>query len=148
MTKALWREGTNKLANRATEMRKVNKCSFKILEKIKSLMISDMKLGRNLARTFLDYYKMTGYISTKPSSSLTPKPSNGRHSAKNRNGERRDRAASEPVRHVSDDRLSKTNLNHPKFVVNFMKQKRGGEKKKEISGKIKIFLNIKITTFV
>ena len=33
-----------------------------------------MRLGRNLARTFLDYYKMTGYISAKPSSSMLPKP--------------------------------------------------------------------------
>ncbi|KAK3746148.1 hypothetical protein RRG08_003586 [Elysia crispata] len=32
-----------------------------------------MKLGRNLARTFLDYYKLTGFISAKPSSSLVPK---------------------------------------------------------------------------
>lgn len=33
-----------------------------------------MKLGRNLARTFLDYYKLNGYISSKPSSSILPKP--------------------------------------------------------------------------
>ncbi|KAL8600695.1 hypothetical protein ACOMHN_057285 [Nucella lapillus] len=33
-----------------------------------------MKLGRNLARTFLDYYKLCGYISSKPSSSMLPKP--------------------------------------------------------------------------
>ncbi|KAL5016288.1 hypothetical protein ScPMuIL_005877, partial [Solemya velum] len=33
-----------------------------------------MKLGRNLARTFLDYYKLNGYISAKPSSSIVPKP--------------------------------------------------------------------------
>jgi hypothetical protein len=32
-----------------------------------------MKLGRNLARTFLDYYKLTGFISSKPSSGLNPK---------------------------------------------------------------------------
>ncbi|KAF6030990.1 AGBL4 [Bugula neritina] len=32
-----------------------------------------MKLGRNVARTFLDYYKLVGYISAKPSSSITPK---------------------------------------------------------------------------
>ena len=32
-----------------------------------------MKLGRNVARTFLDYYKLVGYISAKPSSSLNPK---------------------------------------------------------------------------
>ncbi|XP_050388353.1 cytosolic carboxypeptidase 6 [Patella vulgata] len=35
-----------------------------------------MKLGRNVARTFLDFYKMTGYISSKPSSSIVPKPYN------------------------------------------------------------------------
>lgn len=29
-----------------------------------------MKLGRNVVRTFVDYYKLTGYISTKPSSAL------------------------------------------------------------------------------
>ena len=34
---------------------------------------SDMKLGRNVARTFLDYYKLVGYISAKPSSSINPK---------------------------------------------------------------------------
>ena len=27
-----------------------------------------MKLGRNLARTFLDYYKLTNYITVKPTS--------------------------------------------------------------------------------
>ncbi|CAL1538014.1 unnamed protein product [Lymnaea stagnalis] len=32
-----------------------------------------MKLGRNVARTFLDYYKLMGYISVKPSSSIIPK---------------------------------------------------------------------------
>ncbi|CAD5111938.1 DgyrCDS1200 [Dimorphilus gyrociliatus] len=30
------------------------------------------KLGRNVVRTFIDYYKSTGYIPTKPSSGLTP----------------------------------------------------------------------------
>ena len=62
-----------------------------------------MKLGRNMARTFLDYYKLTGYISSKPSSGMTPKA--GRHSAKDRRGE--GRATSEPreVRHPGvDDR--------------------------------------------
>ena len=33
-----------------------------------------MKLGRNLARTFIDYYKLAGVINTKPSSSIVPKP--------------------------------------------------------------------------
>ena len=55
----------------------------------------DMKLGRNLARTFLDYYKLLGYISTKPSSGLNPKP--GRHSAKHK--DRTGRAMSEPLAH-------------------------------------------------
>lgn len=41
-----------------------------------------MKLGRNLARTFLDYYKMTGLISAKPSSSIVPKP--GRYNIRDR----------------------------------------------------------------
>ncbi len=50
-----------------------------------------MKLGRNMARTFLDYYKLTGYISTKPSSGLAPKP--GHHSARDK------RAVSEPGTH-------------------------------------------------
>ena len=68
-------------------------------------MISDMKLGRNLARTFLDYYKLNGYISTKPTSSITPKP--GRYSARDREKEKerlRDRAVSEPARHTAEDR--------------------------------------------
>lgn len=34
-----------------------------------------MKLGRNVARTFLDYYKLVGYVSSKPSSGLSLKPS-------------------------------------------------------------------------
>lgn len=37
-------------------------------------LATDMKLGRNVARTFLDYYKLVGYISAKPSSSINPKP--------------------------------------------------------------------------
>jgi hypothetical protein len=45
-----------------------------------------MKLGRNLARTFLDYYKMTGLISTKPSSSIEPKQ--GRYNIRDRQNER------------------------------------------------------------
>ena len=77
-----------------------------------------MKLGRNVARTFLDYYKLTGYISSKPSSGLNPKP--GRHSARQRGdreaestlrarqrGDREEnalRAVSEPLRVQSDDR--------------------------------------------
>ena len=68
-------------------------------------MILDMKLGRNLARTFLDYYKLNGYISTKPTSSITPKP--GRYSARDREKEKerlRDRAVSEPARHTAEDR--------------------------------------------
>ncbi|MFN9959808.1 MAG: hypothetical protein ACK55I_42535, partial [bacterium] len=32
-----------------------------------------MKLGRNLARTFLDYYKLQNLIIFNPSTSITPK---------------------------------------------------------------------------
>ena len=62
--------------------------------------MTDMKLGRNMARTFLDYYKLVGVISTKPSSGLVPKPvryNRGRDNPK-------ERAASEPVRHTLEDR--------------------------------------------
>ena len=52
--------------------------------------LPDMKLGRNLARTFLDYYKMTGYISAKPSSSMLPKPG-----ANKPRPDRRDRTAAD-----------------------------------------------------
>ncbi|GFS23684.1 cytosolic carboxypeptidase 6-like isoform X2 [Elysia marginata] len=45
-----------------------------------------MKLGRNLARTFLDYYKLTGFISAKPSSSLVPKMSGGGGGQTTQNG--------------------------------------------------------------
>lgn len=45
-----------------------------------------MKLGRNLARTFLDYYKLINVISAKPSSSIVPKP--GRFSLRDRQAER------------------------------------------------------------
>ena len=41
------------------------------------ICVTDMKLGRNLARSFLDYYKLTGYISSKPSSGLVPRVSRG-----------------------------------------------------------------------
>lgn len=33
----------------------------------------DMKLGRNLARTFLDYYKLQNYIVFNPSAAIMPK---------------------------------------------------------------------------
>ncbi|KAK7492935.1 hypothetical protein BaRGS_00015882 [Batillaria attramentaria] len=64
---------------------------------------SDMKLGRNLARTFLDYYKMTGYISAKPSSTMLPKPGTMRPRTDRRDqGDREafatERSASEPLR--------------------------------------------------
>ncbi|RUS80951.1 hypothetical protein EGW08_011271 [Elysia chlorotica] len=45
-----------------------------------------MKLGRNLARTFLDYYKLTGFISAKPSSSVVPKISGQGGQGSNGNG--------------------------------------------------------------
>lgn len=35
-----------------------------------------MKLGRNLARTFLDYYKLQNYIVFNPSTSIMPKLNN------------------------------------------------------------------------
>lgn len=57
----------------------------------------DLKLGRNLVRTFLDYYKLSGYVSSKPSSGLNPKP--GRYP--NTRPDRKDsvgRASSEPLR--------------------------------------------------
>ncbi|KAJ8306552.1 hypothetical protein KUTeg_017097 [Tegillarca granosa] len=47
---------------------------------------SNMKLGRNLARTFLDYYKLSGIISTKPTSSIVPKP--GPYRLRDRQSER------------------------------------------------------------
>jgi len=47
----------------------------------------DMKLGRNLARTFLDYYKLIGFITSKPSSSIVPKPG-GPYRSRDRNTER------------------------------------------------------------
>lgn len=58
-----------------------------------------MKLGRNVARTFLDYYKLMGFITSKPTSALNPKP--GRY-----NNTRKDmsRANSEPIRPNGDDR--------------------------------------------
>ncbi|XP_074641861.1 cytosolic carboxypeptidase 6-like isoform X2 [Tubulanus polymorphus] len=58
-----------------------------------------MKLGRNVARTFLDYYKLIGYIGTKPSSGQLPKP--GRGSAKEK--DRKERAASEPIHYANND---------------------------------------------
>ena len=33
-----------------------------------------MKLGRNLARTFLDYYRLIGHIRDKPAATALPKP--------------------------------------------------------------------------
>lgn len=48
--------------------------------------VPDMKLGRNLARTFLDYYKLSGIISTKPTSSIVPKP--GPYRLRDRQSER------------------------------------------------------------
>lgn len=35
-----------------------------------------MKLGRNLARTFLDYYKLQNYIVFNPSAAIMPKLNN------------------------------------------------------------------------
>ncbi|KAH9492250.1 Cytosolic carboxypeptidase 6, partial [Bulinus truncatus] len=44
-----------------------------------------MKLGRNVARTFLDYYKLTGFISIKPSSGIIPKPAGQQNKPQERN---------------------------------------------------------------
>ena len=46
-----------------------------------------MKLGRNLARTFIDYYKLAQVISQKPSSSIVPKPL-GVYRSRDRNHDR------------------------------------------------------------
>lgn len=51
-----------------------------------------------MARTFLDYYKLVGYISAVPSSSLNPKP--GRQSARER-----DKTANDIEFHAEDGRL-------------------------------------------
>ena len=40
------------------------------------ILLKDMKLGRNLARTFLDYYKLQNLIIFNPSTSITPKVNN------------------------------------------------------------------------
>jgi hypothetical protein len=37
------------------------------------LILIDQQLGRNLARTFLDYYKSTNYVSWSPSCSIMPR---------------------------------------------------------------------------
>ena len=67
------------------------------------LSLQDIKLGRNVARTFLDYYKFTGYISTKPSSGLNPKPDHhGTHHNHHHHHHRDGRAASEPMRNTDD----------------------------------------------
>lgn len=56
-----------------------------------------MKLGQNLIKTFLDYYKLTGYINIKPTENLDSKQQQSRET-------RREfhfpiaRATSEPVR--------------------------------------------------
>ncbi|WAR24325.1 CBPC6-like protein [Mya arenaria] len=50
-----------------------------------------MKLGRNLARTFIDYYKLAGVVSQKPSSSIVPKP--GAYRIRDRNQQDRSETA-------------------------------------------------------
>ena len=71
---------------------------------------SDMKLGRNLARTFLDYYKLNGYVSSKPSSGLNPKPGKYGSSTRATAADRREtgfgRSTSEPLR--MDERSVRT----------------------------------------
>ena len=69
-----------------------------------------MKLGRNLARTFLDYYKLNGYVSSKPSSGLNPKPGKYGSSTRATAADRREtgfgRSTSEPLR--MDERSVRT----------------------------------------
>ena len=52
----------------------MSKCE--IIIKICFNLIQDMKLGRNLARTFLDYYKLQNHIVFNPSTSVIPKLNN------------------------------------------------------------------------
>ena len=78
-----------------------------------------MKLGRNVARTFLDYYKLLGYISTKPSSGLLPKPSH--HSAKERKHQE-NRAASEPLRQTIDERFAQNIMFIRRWSLNLTKK--------------------------
>lgn len=66
-----------------------------------------MKLGRNLARTFLDYYKLNGQISIKPISSIIPKPGAFRI----RDRPNQERVPSEPIQYderqtLQDDRFA------------------------------------------
>lgn len=66
-----------------------------------------MKLGRNLARTFLDYYKLTGYISAKPSSSVLPKPGTMRLAG----GDRRERSDRETYSSTNNERSAAELIN-------------------------------------
>lgn len=43
---------------------------------IQRFILKDMKLGRNLARTFLDYYKLQNFIVFNPSTGIIPKINN------------------------------------------------------------------------
>ncbi|KAH3695502.1 hypothetical protein DPMN_082962 [Dreissena polymorpha] len=65
-----------------------------------------MKLGRNLARTFVDYYKLAGVVSAKPSSSIVPKP--GAYRIRDRNVQERSNTDSQfeekPPQSSQDDR--------------------------------------------
>lgn len=53
----------------------VGQCICHLLKVTSLFKHADMKLGRNVARTFLDYYKLIGYINAKPSSGISPKSS-------------------------------------------------------------------------
>ncbi|XP_052255963.1 cytosolic carboxypeptidase 6-like isoform X3 [Dreissena polymorpha] len=59
-----------------------------------------MKLGRNLARTFVDYYKLAGVVSAKPSSSIVPKP--GAYRIRDRNVQERSNTDSQFEEKVRD----------------------------------------------
>ncbi|XP_064625575.1 cytosolic carboxypeptidase 6-like [Lineus longissimus] len=65
-----------------------------------------MKLGRNVARTFLDYYKLTGFISSKPTSGMVPQPATRTSSMRDRDPRNnKERAVSEPPRYPMDERM-------------------------------------------
>lgn len=66
-----------------------------------------MKLGRNMARTFLDYYKLSGFISTKPSSGGGVNAKSHRTSAKDtKSNHSQQRSASDSMSR-GDDRYDR-----------------------------------------
>ncbi|XP_069127054.1 cytosolic carboxypeptidase 6-like [Argopecten irradians] len=73
-----------------------------------------MKLGRNLARTFLDYYKLVNFITAKPSSSIVPKPGAYRSGVRDRQHER---SQTDPTVESYEDRR-RTYNRHGDFGIN------------------------------